>query len=157
MFNIDFDAPQGTEAELRAYLRDMWTNMRADLGPIFAQCFGYDKVHNAEDFANFIIGCQVETTMPFNDYWAEAPALPTVSKIAMAATFLAAAGVAGVAFYALLNVLGLIAGQGWSAAYRAEAAAIIVLAILAGAATFAIFIRRAAPRRCPWHSIPICR
>jgi len=33
-------------------------------------------------FADFIIGCQLETTMPFNDYWPGVPPLTAISKLA---------------------------------------------------------------------------
>ena len=130
MLVIDFDAPEGSHAELRDYLREMWTNMRVELEPIFSNCFGYSKkVSGADSFADYIIACQVETTMPFNDYWTDAPQLPSLSKIGLGLFVAAVFAAASVGFYALLRLAGLMhamSGQEkWSAA-------IVLLAIGAG-------------------------
>jgi hypothetical protein len=43
-------------------------------------------VRDAASFASFLLACQVETTMPFHDYWWQAPTLPALSlaKLALA-------------------------------------------------------------------------
>jgi predicted MFS family arabinose efflux permease len=46
-------------------------------------------VTDAKSFADFILPCQIETTMPFNDYWTGAPPLASMSKLALAAPPLA--------------------------------------------------------------------
>jgi hypothetical protein len=75
-----FRCPKGEAAELRAYLGNMWNTMRQDLEPVFEHCHGYlEKARTAEGFADYIIGCQVETTMPFNDYWSVPLKLPELS------------------------------------------------------------------------------
>ena len=38
---------------------------------IFGHCVGFEGVATADDFHDYITRCQVETTMPFNDYWAD--------------------------------------------------------------------------------------
>ena len=43
--------------------------MKDDLEVIFGHCAGFDGVDTAEKFHGYIRKCQVETTMPFNDYW----------------------------------------------------------------------------------------
>lgn len=106
MLVADFDAPQGTEAELRDYLREIWSTMGADLKPILTNCFRYDETATTADgFADYIIGCQLETTMPFNDYWPAVPPLPTLSIGMLVFAILAAAVVVGGSLYAALSAL----------------------------------------------------
>jgi hypothetical protein len=40
---------------------------------------------DGRSFADFILACQIETTMPFNDYWVGAPPLPSLSTGLLAA------------------------------------------------------------------------
>src|ERR1700748_438583 len=80
IFTADFDAPEGTDAELRAWLENVWTKMSNDLEPVFRHCFEFSpKVRSATGFADYVLACQVETTMPFNDYWHVPPPLPLPS------------------------------------------------------------------------------
>src|SRR5450432_3089127 len=110
MMVIDFDAPGGTDAQLRTYLTGMWARMGPELAPVFRHCFGYDeKATSAEGFADYIIGCQLETTMPFNDYWPSFPPLTTISKPLLAINFLVPALVVGLGVYFALRAMGLIA------------------------------------------------
>jgi hypothetical protein len=117
-FIADFDAPQGTQAELRDWLRGVWTKMRADLDPVFEHCFQYSsKVRDADSFADYMIAHQLETTMPFNDYWPVSvdltKALPTLS-IPLVAFASVAAGVAvGWGLSWLFGRLGLIPNGGF--------------------------------------------
>lgn len=78
---LDFDPvdPSG-DGEPRAYLEHLWKIMAEELKAIFAYCYGFPQVRDASGFADFLIGCQIETTMPFNDYWTEAPPLESMSK-----------------------------------------------------------------------------
>jgi hypothetical protein len=82
---IDFDPadPEG-KGEPRGYFEELWGLMEAELKAIFAYGYGFSKVTDARSFADFILACQVETTMPFNDYWVGAPPLPTLSKTSLA-------------------------------------------------------------------------
>lgn len=126
MVVIDFDAPEGAVAELRKYLGDMWTNMRAELEPVFKHCFGYtDKANTPDGFADYIIGCQIETTMPFNDYWTSPPPLKSLSIPALVVIGFAVAGVTGAAAYAALD--GAPALRGWL-----ETITIFLIALAAG-------------------------
>lgn len=69
LFAADIDAPGDADAALRAYTDALWTTMKDDLEVIFGHCAGFDGVDTAEKFHGYIRKCQVETTMPFNDYW----------------------------------------------------------------------------------------
>ncbi len=131
MLVLDFDAPQGTEAELRDYLRDVWTTMGGDLAPVFENCFGYrEKAVSADGFADYIIACQVETTMPFNDYWPGAPPLQRISIPQLIVGFVVPAAIVGGGLYAAVKALGWIAASPWF--YVAEMLLIGVLALAAG-------------------------
>jgi len=130
---VDFDAPKGTDAELRDYLKDMWTRMGPELAPLFQQCFGYDEMAvNADGFAEFIIGCQLETTMPFNDYWPGFPPLTAMSKPFLIFNFLVPALVVGGGLYWALGAMGLIAHRQNPWLYCAEVLALMLLGIAAG-------------------------
>ena len=91
---LDFDAPSGDDAVLDAYLRELWAEMGEELGHIVKHCDGFDRVRGAEAFAHALRQRQVETTMPFNDYWQSPPdldalALPLAKTAAPAALGLA--------------------------------------------------------------------
>ena len=96
--SIDFDPvdPEG-RGEPRAYLEHLWGVMAAELTEIFRYCYTFSQVSDATSFADFMLACQVETTMPFNDYWIEMPKLPSLSLAGMAVAPLAglAIGIAG--------------------------------------------------------------
>jgi len=112
IFIADFDAPQGTRTELRDWLRGVWSNMRADLDPVFVHCFEYaNRVKDADTFADYVIAHQLDTTMPFNDYWPVnmPPPLPSLSLWLLAMVAIVAGTAAGYALYWLLGLAGLLA------------------------------------------------
>ena len=77
-FLVDFDAASGADAERDSYLATLWDTMGSELRSIFTCCVGFDEtVRDAATFAEYIAGCQIETTMPFNDYYVEDPHLPS--------------------------------------------------------------------------------
>lgn len=78
--SIDFD-PSTPDAkdEPRAYLEELWTLMPKELTAVFQYCYGFDTVKNAATFADFMIACQIETTMSYNDYYTGAPPLKSAS------------------------------------------------------------------------------
>ena len=45
--------------------------MEAELREIFTHCEGFDGVNDEVSFAKYIARCQIETTMPFNDYYVD--------------------------------------------------------------------------------------
>jgi hypothetical protein len=88
---IDFDpADPSGKGEPRTYLEHLWNIMAEELKAVFAYCYGSPQVRDAGGFADFLIGCQIETTMPFNDYWTGPPPLKTMSAPTLAAFPLAA-------------------------------------------------------------------
>ncbi|GAA0329990.1 hypothetical protein GCM10009087_45230 [Sphingomonas oligophenolica] len=87
LFAADIDAKNGDgDAALRAYTDALWATMQDDLTIIFGHCVGFDGITSADAFHGYIRRCQVETTMPFNDYWAhdELKAKPGTPKKASA-------------------------------------------------------------------------
>ncbi|MEM9735053.1 MAG: hypothetical protein AAF908_00410 [Pseudomonadota bacterium] len=52
-----------------AYLRDLWSHSSAELKTIYENCQGFESVESADDFVGYIKRCQIETWMPFNDYY----------------------------------------------------------------------------------------
>jgi hypothetical protein len=78
LFVADFDAKSGADEERDSYVKELWNTMQKDLHQIFEFCQGFDpKTMDATKFAKYIAACQIETTMSFNDYYADTAALPT--------------------------------------------------------------------------------
>ena len=92
MFVADFDAvmeegdplpaalSEAEQDKVRdAYARRLWETMQSELCEIYSNCTGFETVKDADGFADYIRRCQVETTMPFNDYWLNPPKLNDLS------------------------------------------------------------------------------
>jgi hypothetical protein len=71
LFAADIDAPGDGEAALSAYTDRLWATMGKDLHEIFGHCAGFVGVDGPEAFHGYIKKCQIETNLPFNDYWAD--------------------------------------------------------------------------------------
>ncbi|HET8701596.1 MAG TPA: hypothetical protein VFL97_08020 [Nitrococcus sp.] len=121
LFAADFDAASGDQAELRGYLTELWTDMEQELRAVFRHCIGFETVDDAGAFADYIQRCQVETTMPFNDYWAGIPPLQDLNQVALLAPIALPAAVALLcgAFW-LLDNLGLPLGDRLVAGFGAD-------------------------------------
>ncbi|HEX3919482.1 MAG TPA: hypothetical protein VHW60_19265 [Caulobacteraceae bacterium] len=76
-FAADFDP--ASDGEPRGYLEELWTLAETELKAVLEYCYGFEAVITAADFASYVARGQVETTMPFNDYWPGPPPLPTLS------------------------------------------------------------------------------
>lgn len=77
LFVAEFDAASGDDSERNSYLALLWETMQKELKEIFTFCFDFDvKVKDAASFATYIASCQIETTMPFNDYYIDKLDLP---------------------------------------------------------------------------------
>ncbi|MGH6799806.1 MAG: hypothetical protein ACRECZ_00050 [Methylocella sp.] len=72
LFAADIDAASGADAERDSYLAALWATMEPELREIFIHCERFDSVNDAASFAKYIASCQIETTMPFNDYYVDA-------------------------------------------------------------------------------------
>lgn len=114
MFAADFDAvmeegdplpatlSEADQDQVRdAYAGRLWETMESEIREIYGNCVGFEAVGDADGFADYIRRCQVETTMPFNDYWLKAPALNRLS-------------IAGIAALVGIPVLAMLLGlAGW--------------------------------------------
>jgi hypothetical protein len=79
LWAVDFDAADGSDASLNGYLEGLWTVAQAELTDVFQYCTGFDTVDGPSRFAAWIRKCQIETVMPFNDYWIIPPPFPSLS------------------------------------------------------------------------------
>lgn len=112
---IDFD-PAGAD-EPEHYLASLWDAMQPELRAVFQYCYGFDAVADRATFAHFVMACQIETTMSFNDYRVGAPPLPSLSlwQVALPPLLALGLGVAVVAmaqtgfWFGALIVLALLA------------------------------------------------
>ena len=140
-FSMDFDAPDGAEESRDSLLRELWSHdgCREDLKSIFQYCRQFlERVRDddPQSFAKYIADCQVETTMPFHDYFMDnvpVNALPSPIKqigvwalVTTAATFvllqwLVLPGLLGC--FGLLLALLLSLAAGVFAGYRLVVAA----------------------------------
>lgn len=108
MFVVDCDAPKGTEAELKAYLRTLWTKTSDKLDPIFRHCRGFEADAGPDAFAAYVTSCMIDTTMPFNDYRAgDEPFKPPSWPMLGAAAFAAVVAIFAALVY-LTGRLGLL-------------------------------------------------
>lgn len=104
IFVADFDAESDSETELKSYLTTLWDTMRAELENVFQHCVGFETVKSAYDFFAYIKSCQVETTMPFNDYWYP---MPDFSDLKLAPYAI------GAAVALLVAIIGLLGEVLW--------------------------------------------
>ena len=79
LFGADFDAADGSDAARDEWAMALWDVMEPELRAVFAGTLQFDRVGGREAFAAHIACGQVETTMPFNDYWIDLPKLPALS------------------------------------------------------------------------------
>jgi hypothetical protein len=75
----DFDPAADGAAEPRSWLAELWTVAKAELCSVFKYCYQFDLDGDAGAFADFVMKGQVETTMPFNDYWITPPPIPNLA------------------------------------------------------------------------------
>ena len=91
----EFDPAQGAAGagptEPHCWLEEIWAAM-PELKEIFSRCRGFDTISSASEFANLAVKCQVETTMPFHDYWPGARGIESQSIWTALAPFIAAFG-----------------------------------------------------------------
>ncbi len=135
LFSSDFDATTGDDQDRDSYLIELWNTAESELRAIFQYCYGFnERVYVGSSFAAYIASCQIETTMPFHDYWPDGvpvDQLPTLSWQKTAGVF---AGAAIVAFAALHQFI-LPAFLGGLSALLA-----LLCAVLAGGAAVYFYV-----------------
>ena len=67
--------PAEQDAVRDAWARDIWRKMPDAVSAIWGNCVGFEAVDSPDGFARYLARCQVETTMPFHDYWIAPPDL----------------------------------------------------------------------------------
>jgi hypothetical protein len=91
LFSADFDAASADDSERDSFLIDLWEKAHAELSAIFKYCYDFEKqVHDGPSFAKYVARCQIETTMPFHDYFMDGvplSALPEISNPKLLGTF----------------------------------------------------------------------
>jgi hypothetical protein len=135
IFVADFDPAPGAE-EPRSYLENLWAVMPGEIEAVFRFCEGFDTVRDAAGFARFIVERQVETTMPFNDYWVGAPPFPTLKLWRLAAPLALAA----------ILWLGIVFTLHWS--WLADLLALLALLLAAAGVDYQL-VKAAAARPFP--------
>ena len=143
LFAAEFDAPDGGDSRRDAWARELWETMEAELRAVFESCCGFDEVGDADGFAAYLAQGQIETTLPFNDYWIDPPPIPTLSMARIAAQGLAVLAVFLVAAWLIDRELG----GGWPV----WVAAILIGAAAALYAVYRLIMRRGA---APWPTAP---
>ena len=83
-----------------SYARTLWETMEDELRSVYRNCEGFDDVQSADDFADYLSRCHVETTMPFHDYYVDMPAFNRLPLKGL---------LAAVAIPAIVALLALIA------------------------------------------------
>ena len=116
-FIVDFDPDTTGTPEPDSYLDHLWTEMQTELREVFQHCVGFEAVHDGPGFAAYLKRGQLETTMPFNDYWIQPPPLPSLlgpkTKLLLAGVAVGIVGVAALAgHYAQSWLLGGAVGLG---------------------------------------------
>lgn len=124
LFAAEFDPNSHGAPELDVYLDKLWSTMGPELREIFRYCYGFAEVRTAGDFVRYIKRCQIETTMPFGDYWTVRPPLHMLPLAPVAVAGLGAALAAGYAAWRLAEPLG-----GWRWALAIPAALLAALAV----------------------------
>lgn len=103
------------QKEVRAaYARTLWDTMGLEIQDIYSNCVGFEHVDTADQFADYLEKCHVETTMPFHDYYLELPKFHLLPIKPLLAAVLVPAAVAIIAL--LLRILGWLEMPliGWS-------------------------------------------
>lgn len=109
-FSMDFDAPDGSDESRDSLLRELWSGHESGklLKNIFHYCEEFPQRVRDDDpqaFAKYIADCQVETTMPFHDYFMDN--VPVSKLPSPAKNILIAAVAAIVGTFAVLQWLVL--------------------------------------------------
>lgn len=91
------------QAKVRdTWAKRLWERMEPELRSIYENCVGFDSVQTGDDFARYLKRCQVDTTMPFHDYWTSPPKLSPLPIKPLAAIAIVPLAVTVLAFLAQL-------------------------------------------------------
>jgi hypothetical protein len=132
--------------------------MQVELRSIFNQCYGFDDntIRTADDFFRYVKACQVETTMPFNDYWRPADLEKMPKDLALPVGALNAVAKARTPILLALGLwlacclfaaLGQDSVARDAAAWVARWGTVVVLAVLAGIGGYLLWLYNAFRRK----------
>ena len=149
----EFDADGDTSSGLDRWLGQLWQQVGPELSAVLEHAVAFESVDDAASFTTYIRRCQVETTLPFNDYWAHLPALrdvnlriPKLFGIVGALALLP--GLLGALLLPMLSWLGLVRQAAYLGGGRAAGEALVIgILLLAAAAVWALVAIRAAAAR----------
>lgn len=111
-----------------AWARRLWARMEPELRAIYGNCVGFDSVQTGDDFARYLKRCQIDTTMPFHDYWTSPPRLDPLPVKPLAAVAIVPLAVTVVAF--LAQLFGVMTpSSGWVALGGLVASAVVLVAL----------------------------
>ncbi len=127
------------QKKIRAdYARELWRTMGVELQDIYSNCVGFDGVETADQFAEYLDKCHVETTMPFHDYYIN---LPEFHNLPLRPLLYAVAAPAIVALLALvMRIFGMMTVPlvGWSTFWTFVVALVLTVVIAFLAVRYAI-------------------
>ncbi|HYJ31306.1 MAG TPA: hypothetical protein VEW25_13320 [Allosphingosinicella sp.] len=132
----DFDAADGGDSCRDSWSRELWRVMEPELRAVFGSCSEFENVHDEATFAAYLARGQIETTMPFNDYWIDPPPIPTLSAARIAAQGLVVLGL-------FLLAAWLIARE-WGGGWHVWLPAILLGAAAALYAIYRLIMSRGA-------------
>lgn len=117
-----------------AYARTLWNTMGLEIQDIYSNCVGFEHVDTADQFADYLEKCHVETTMPFHDYYLELPKFHLLPLKPLLAAVLVPAAFAIIALF--LRIFGWLDLPliGWSTSWTF----LIFAALSVGIAIWAI-------------------
>ena len=141
LFCADFDRGRDAQTAVGDYLEELWASAPAEWAALLRHCEGWREGGRALDFARYVSECQVETTMPFNDYAVASGRGPAPAAILAPVALAAAAFLVVVA--SVLAVCGALpAALAWALALAVGVAAAGATAML----TIDRIARRSSPR-----------
>jgi hypothetical protein len=141
LFCAEFDRGGDAQGAVQNYAAELWSCAPDVWSALLQHCEGWGDGVGAADFARYIQSCQVETTMPFNDYAVAqggAPRSPTI---------LAPALLAAAVFLAVLVATRWVCAAMPPAAAWVEA---VLIALCAAGGAAVVAINAAARRGSPW-------
>jgi hypothetical protein len=127
-FVADFDPAADGAEEPRSWLEELWRVAKPELCSVFQYCYQFEADADGAAFADFVLKGQIETTMPFNDYWTITPPLPNLASAELVAPLIGAAALA--VLVSVGSAISVAVGHGWSA-MAAIGLGVVLLVVLA--------------------------
>ena len=103
------------DAVRQAYLEELWATAETELRPVFENCDAFTDINSPADFARYCARYQIETTMPFHDYWTGSPDLKSLPLKLVLPSILVplAVGVLALLGWIVASIATSVAGVDW--------------------------------------------